>query len=48
MREVRQFQYTAWPEQGTPVSGVGILDLIDQVTRKQRQTENKPVVVHCR
>ena len=45
---VRQFHFTAWPEYGAPASGVGMVDLIDQVSRRQQQTGNNSIVVHCR
>ena len=38
----------AWPENGAPTSGAGMIDLIDQVTRTQQQTGDKPIVIHCR
>ena len=37
----------AWPENGAPTSGAGMIDLIDQVTRTQQQTGDKPIVIHC-
>ena len=45
---VKQYHFTAWPEDGAPSSGAGMIDLIDQVTRTQAHTGNKPIVVHCR
>ena len=45
---VKQYHFTAWPEDGAPSSGAGMIDLIDQVTRTQAHTGNKPVIVHCR
>ena len=47
-RVVKQFHFVAWPENGAPSSGDGMIDLIDQVVRTQQQTGNKPIVVHCR
>ena len=47
-RIVNQFHFTAWPENGAPASGAGMIDLIDQVTRTQQQTGNKPIIIHCR
>ena len=47
-RIVKQFHFTAWPENGAPASGAGMIDLIDQVTRTQQQTGNKPIIIHCR
>ncbi|XP_065197878.1 mucin-3B-like isoform X2 [Sycon ciliatum] len=46
-RTVHHFQYMGWPERGVPESGAGILDLIGQVQRRQMNSGNKPVVVHC-
>ena len=47
---VRQFQFTAWPEEGgkTPESGTDLIDLIGQVQKWQRTSGDRPVVVHCR
>ena len=47
-RVVKQFHFVAWPENGAPSSGDGMIDLIDQVVRTQQQTGNKSIVVHCR
>ena len=47
-RIVKQFHFMAWPENGAPTSGAGMIDLIDQVTRTQQQTGDKPIVIHCR
>ena len=47
-RVVNHFQFTAWPENGAPEEGAGMIDLIGQVLRVQQQTGDKPIVVHCR
>ena len=47
-RVVYQYNYISWPRGSTPTDGAGLIDLIDQVNRKQQQTGNKPIVVHCR
>lgn len=46
-RVVHHFQFMAWPENGAPKTGEGMIDLIDQVLRVQQQTGNKAIVVHC-
>ena len=43
-----QYHYTGWPEHGSPSSGAGMIDLIDQVIKRQQQSGNHPIVVHCR
>jgi len=45
---VIQYHYTGWPEQGSPSTEAGMVDLIDQVVKRQQQSGNRPVVVHCR
>jgi len=45
---VIQYHYTGWPEQGSPSTGAGMVDLIDQVVKRQQYSGNHPVVVHCR
>ena len=45
---VQQFHFTGWPEIGAPASGAGMVDLVDQVIRRQQHTGDKPIVVHCR
>ena len=47
-RVVHHFQFTAWPENGAPEEGAGMIDLIGQVLRVQQQTGEKPIIVHCR
>jgi netrin-G3 ligand len=46
-RVVYQFHYTEWPRTGVPEQAEGLIDLIDQVNRKQHSAGNKPIVVHC-
>ena len=45
---VKQFQYTDWPEESVPASGSGLIDLIGQVQKWQRNSGDKPIIVHCR
>jgi protein tyrosine phosphatase len=44
---VKQFQYTDWPEESVPASGSGLIDLIGQVQKWQRNSGDKPIIVHC-
>jgi protein tyrosine phosphatase len=43
---VKQFQYKDWPEEGVPDTSGGLLDLMEQVQRWQRNS-NRLIVVHC-
>ena len=45
---VKQFQYTDWPEESVPTSGSGLIDLIGQVQKWQRNSGDRPIIVHCR
>ena len=45
---VKQFQYTDWPEESVPASGSGLIDLIGQVQKWQTRSGDRPIVVHCR
>ena len=45
---VKQFQYIAWPEEGVPDTGSGLIDLIGQVQKWQMTSGDKPMVAHCR
>ncbi|ESO09154.1 hypothetical protein HELRODRAFT_110051 [Helobdella robusta] len=47
-RIIRQFQYTDWPEQGTPSSCESFIEFIGHIqkTRQQFGLDN-PVTVHC-
>lgn len=47
-QHVKQFQYTGWPSQGVPSSAVGLIDLREQVEKWQRNSGDKPIVIHCR
>ena len=47
-RDIKQFQYTTWPESGSPDSGIGIIELIGQVHKWNNSINNKIVAVHCR
>lgn len=44
---VKQFQYTGWPEEGVPDAGTGLIDLVGQVQKWQRNSGTHPIVVHC-
>ena len=44
---VKQFQYTGWPEEGVPDVGTGLIDLVGQVQKWQRNSGTHPIVVHC-
>jgi len=46
-REVKQFQYTTWPEVSSPDYGVGIIELIGQVQKWNSSINNKIITVHC-
>ncbi|XP_057299709.1 receptor-type tyrosine-protein phosphatase F-like isoform X2 [Hydractinia symbiolongicarpus] len=46
-RNVKQFQYTTWPESGSPESGIGIIQLIGQVQKWNSLIDNKMITVHC-
>ena len=47
-RDIKQFQYTTWPENDSPDSGIGIIELIGQVQKWSNSINNKTVTVHCR
>ena len=47
-RDIKQFQYTTWPESSSPDSGIGIIELIGQVQKWNNSISNKIVAVHCR
>ena len=44
---MKQFQYTGWPEEGIPDAGTGLIDLVGQVQKWQRNSGTHPIVVHC-
>lgn len=47
-RTVRQFQFTEWPEQGTPKSGDSFIDFIGQVHKTKEQFgQDGPITVMC-
>uniref|UniRef100_A0A8C4PZI2 protein-tyrosine-phosphatase n=2 Tax=Eptatretus burgeri TaxID=7764 RepID=A0A8C4PZI2_EPTBU len=47
-REVRHFQYLAWPDKGTPINShvSGLVELLKK-TRLAAQLTNRPILVHC-
>src|SRR5688572_26673450 len=45
--EVRQFQFTAWPDHGVPEHPTPLLMFMRRV-RAMQPSESGPVVVHCR
>nr|XP_047123425.1 receptor-type tyrosine-protein phosphatase F isoform X5 [Hydra vulgaris] len=45
--DLKHFQFTTWPETGSPESGIGMIELIGQVQRWNIATSNKCTVVHC-
>ena len=47
-QHVKQFQYISWPSQGVPNTAVGLLDVREQVEKWQRNSGDKPIIVHCR
>jgi len=46
-RDVRQFQFTAWPDHGVPEHPLPLLQFIRRV-KSVTPTDNFPTVVHCR
>ena len=44
---MKQFQYTGWPEEGVPDASTGLIDLVGQVQKWQRNSGTHPIVVHC-
>ncbi|XP_019855188.1 PREDICTED: receptor-type tyrosine-protein phosphatase F-like isoform X3 [Amphimedon queenslandica] len=46
-QHVKQFQYVSWPSKGVPDSAIGLLDVREQVEKWQRNSGDKPIVVHC-
>lgn len=47
-QEVTQFQVLNWTPDGLCADYNSVADLIEKVTRVQRQTGNNPIVIHCR
>jgi protein tyrosine phosphatase len=45
-RKITQFQYTAWPDHGLPVSTTAFLDLAHEAD--DANATKGPIVVHCR
>ena len=46
-REVRQFQFTAWPDHGVPEHPLPLLQFIRRV-KSMTPPDSVPTVVHCR
>ncbi|XP_077980927.1 receptor-type tyrosine-protein phosphatase alpha-like [Glandiceps talaboti] len=46
-RTIRHFQYTAWPEIGTPSHAGEMLSMLGRIQRQQQKTGNRPIIVHC-
>ncbi len=46
-REVRQFQFTAWPDHGVPEHSSSVLAFVHRV-KACNPADAGPVVVHCR
>ena len=46
-REIRQFQFTAWPDHGVPDHPSPLLNFIRRV-KTFTPPDSGPVVVHCR
>ncbi|KAK6631359.1 hypothetical protein RUM44_005885 [Polyplax serrata] len=59
VREVYHFQYTSWPDYGTPHSALAVLDFLERVRQQQANMVNAlgdtwaghprgpPIIVHC-
>ena len=45
---VKQFHITNWSPDGSCSNLRTVTDVIEEVTKIQMRTENKPIVVHCR
>jgi protein tyrosine phosphatase len=45
-RQVIQFQFMDWPDQGVPSSSTTFLNLVEHVSNIN--TPKTPIVVHCR
>ena len=46
--QVTQMHITNWAPDGSCPNLKAIIDVIDEVGKVQRKTDNKPIVVHCR
>jgi len=44
-REITQFQYTAWPDHGVPVSTAAFLELSNDADKANKS--HGPILVHC-
>ncbi|XP_033112587.1 tyrosine-protein phosphatase Lar-like isoform X3 [Anneissia japonica] len=45
-REVRQFQFTAWPDHGVPEHATGVLQFVNRV-KNSNPNDAGPIAVHC-
>ena len=45
---IKHFQYTGWPTNSVPGSATELLDIREQVEKWQRNTDDQPIIVHCR
>ena len=48
VRTLYHFHFTDWAERSIPLNGVGLRDMMKCITKVQQQTDNGPIVVHCR
>ena len=46
--DIKQFQYTNWPEDSLPDSAIGIIGLINEVKEWNKSVDNMITIVHCR
>ena len=46
--QVTQFQIQNWSPQGRCSNPQTIINVVEEVFKVQRRTDNKPIVVHCR
>ena len=46
--QVTQFHITCWAPDGQCSNLKCVVNVIEEVTKVQRQTGNKPVFIHCR
>ncbi|XP_071953982.1 receptor-type tyrosine-protein phosphatase delta-like isoform X3 [Antedon mediterranea] len=45
-REIRQFQFTAWPDHGVPEHATGVLQFVNRV-KNSNPADAGPIAVHC-
>lgn len=45
-RRITQYQYTAWPDHGTPYP-LSLLLFLHHVKRSESEKQNSPTLVHC-